>query len=101
MGWETRGTRRYYYRKRREGQRVVSEYVGTSSSAALIAESDALLRVQSWGARKQRTLEIQQLRDADQEINRLLDLCSSLTSAALIIAGYHTHKGQWRRKHGT
>jgi hypothetical protein len=36
----------------------------------------------------------------DREINQTLDLCSDLASAALLIAGLHTHKGQWRRDSG-
>jgi hypothetical protein len=31
MGWETRDNRAYYYRKRRTGNTVQSEYVGTVS----------------------------------------------------------------------
>ena len=38
MGWETRGNGKYYYRKRRIGDKVVSEYVGTGPGAELIAE---------------------------------------------------------------
>ena len=37
MGWETRGNNTYYYRKRRVGPSVVSEYAG-SGKAGLLAE---------------------------------------------------------------
>ena len=42
MAWEARGNKSYYYRKRRIGRRVVSEYVGSSETAELIAGMDVL-----------------------------------------------------------
>ncbi len=37
MGWEERNGRLYYYEKRREGRRVVSQYVGTGTFAEACA----------------------------------------------------------------
>jgi hypothetical protein len=48
MGWE-RG--RYYTRSRREGGRVVREYVGAGPAAALISQFDAIERVRREGER--------------------------------------------------
>jgi hypothetical protein len=42
MGWETRGAHSYYYRKQRQGRRVVSTYCGRSELAILPAELDQL-----------------------------------------------------------
>ena len=33
MAWEERNGKSYYYQKRREGDRVVSEYIGTGELA--------------------------------------------------------------------
>ena len=37
MSWEQRGNRRYYFRKRRQAGRVVSEYVGAGELAVAAA----------------------------------------------------------------
>jgi hypothetical protein len=42
MAWEERNGRMYYYRKRREGGRVVSEYVGAGIGAEAIATMDRI-----------------------------------------------------------
>ncbi len=41
MGWEKRGNKQYYYRKRREGDRVVSEYLTADEAQAYLAERAA------------------------------------------------------------
>jgi hypothetical protein len=42
MGFGTRGNRIYYYKKEREGGRVVSRYMGGGSNARLFAELDRM-----------------------------------------------------------
>ena len=41
MAWEDRGGNRYYYRKRWEGGRCVSEYLGAGELAEALATLDA------------------------------------------------------------
>ncbi len=36
MPWESRGDNRYYYRKRREGRRVLSEYLAPGATACTV-----------------------------------------------------------------
>jgi hypothetical protein len=97
MGWEQRGNTRYYYRKRREGDCVVSEYVGTGEVAEAIAALDAR-------DRDRRQLERQKqaaLQALDAEVDEVCDLIRILTRGFLLATGYHTHKGQWRKtRHG-
>jgi hypothetical protein len=97
MGWERRGNRGYYYRKKRIGQRVVSEYVGAGELAELVAELDALRRAE----REAERLRWQRERDAelalDQEVNALGDVARMLTQAVMVATGHHTHKGTWRK----
>jgi hypothetical protein len=97
MAWE----RGYYYRVRREGRRVVREYVGTGRIAELAAQLDALERQKraaeaaAWRAEKAR------LDALDAKVSALIDLTDLAAAAALLAAGFHQHKRQWRRKrHG-
>ena len=98
MGWEDRDGRRYYYRKRREGERVVSEYVGHGELAQLLAQQDAEKRAADHVANEVARAE----QDAESEIERRLDqttvLVDALTEGALRAAGLHYHRGEWRRR---
>ncbi|MBX7253223.1 MAG: hypothetical protein K1X50_14675 [Candidatus Promineofilum sp.] len=51
MGWETRGNGTYYYRKARDGGRVVSEYIGAGMLAEAYAELDAEARAAAASSR--------------------------------------------------
>ena len=94
MSWEKRGDRRYYYRKRRQGDRVISEYVGAGELAEACAALDALEREVRRAARERRQAE----RALDAQVGQACDLIRALTCAALLVTGHHTHKGQWRKK---
>lgn len=101
MGWETRGNREYYYRKRRDGEKVISQYVGAGSFAALIARADELDRERHREAliaeRKAQEADLA----LDRQVNQACDLVRTMTAAELLSKGYHTHKGQWRKKRGS
>jgi hypothetical protein len=97
MAWEQRRNRRYYYRKRREGKRVVSEYVGASDFAKLGEAIDAEARAERESQRQAQRQERQQAEAGERELKRLADLADDLTRAVLIASGYHTHRRQWRK----
>ena len=97
MGWETRGGREYYYRKERDGQRVRSVYIGTGETARLLAQFDVLLNDERESERAQIRRERAQWEKHDAEIDSLCALIETLTTGALLAAGFHTHKRQWRR----
>jgi hypothetical protein len=96
MGVESRRSNLYYYRKRREGSRVVSEYVGGGHIGALSATLDAAERAEA------KTLAARERggREADEALDGLLDaIGAALKEAAaceLVAAGCHNHKGEWR-----
>jgi hypothetical protein len=94
MSWEQRNSRRYYYRKRRHAGRVVSEYLGAGPLAEAASTLDALEQQLRRAARRQREAH----RALDTQVNHACDLTHALTSAALLLAAHHTHKGQWRQK---
>jgi hypothetical protein len=70
----------------------MSEYVGAGSAAMLLAELDQIDREVA----QERRHEHLRIREQDLEIDQALDLTIDLAKAALLLAGCHTHKGEWR-----
>ena len=100
MAWENRrrGNRRYYYRSRRVDGRVVKEYVGRGPAAELAAEQDADARAKRDA---QRTAERGHRHQHEAAVNRLAgfaEWCDMLVAGALLVAGLHNHRGEWRRR---
>ncbi len=98
MGWETRGSKSYYYRKERSGGRVRSVYVGSGETARLIAQLDDLQTDEREGNRAIARTEREQWQEQDAELDRVCVLIKTFTTGALLAAGFHTHKRQWRRR---
>ncbi len=102
MGWESRKRGgRYYTRSRREGDRVVREYIGGGKLGQAVAFLDRK-------ARDERARQAQReraARDEDAALVALVDefdrAVRALVAAELVAAGYHRHhRGAWRRKRG-
>lgn len=96
MGWEKRRGRKYYYRKHRIGDRVVSEYIGTGPVAEAAAALDELQRLAQEEKRDQFRRERQRQRALDEATERACRLIRDVVDAALLLNGYHYHKGEWR-----
>lgn len=99
MGLETRkrgGT--YYYRKRRIGTKVVSEYVGSGDLAYLANAYDERERTRQEAKRRQLNKEQSEAKAEDDMLAELSMLLDQLVKRYLEGKGYHQHKGQWRRK---
>jgi hypothetical protein len=96
MAWEKRGGERYYYRKRREGERVISEYVGAGDDAELVSRFDQTEQQRQSDARKQWQRWKAEQATLDGEIAELSHLVQTLTAAVLLASGCHRHKRQWR-----
>ncbi len=100
MGWETRNGRKYYYRKVREGGKVRSVYIGSDQAAAWQAESQLRarrkrdVRVLSRWLVPQARLALDQF---DREVTLACEMIHRVTEVVLRDAGYHWHKGEWRR----
>jgi len=98
MGWEKRPGGRYYYRKVRRGGRVVSEYVGTGVMAQAIAELLEEDRLERELERRQREREREDFAATDRMLAAREDTVRALVRGFLVAYGYHTHKGQWRKR---
>lgn len=71
---------------------MVSEYVGAGPAAMLFADLD---RIEQEAAQEKRREQLRMM-EQDQEIDQILGLSIDLARAALLLAGCHTHKGEWR-----
>ena len=97
MGWENRKDRRYYYRKLREGDRVVSDYVGSGPLAELIALQDEDARlIEEW---KRVGIELFQsdYEAAEAAYDALSEVVDERVDLVLTALGYRKRNGEWRR----
>ncbi len=95
MGWEQRARGgRYYVRKCWVTGRCVSEYIGAGEDAVLLAGLDAAARR---GQRQGRAVRRRE-EEIDAALDEVTEIMSILTTATLLVAGCHTHRGQWRRR---
>ena len=102
MAWEYRGNNKYYYRKRRVGSRVVSEYIGTGPAASILSNIDDRERSNRRYEHIERQREFERMIEIFDEIDRIISpidgAIKAVTNAFHLVHGYHTHKGQWRKK---
>jgi ABC-type transport system involved in cytochrome bd biosynthesis fused ATPase/permease subunit len=98
MGWELRNGKRVYYQKYRFEGRVVSYYVGSDAWATHLAQLEQSVRAAL--KRQQQRLRAQQAQDKqlDQHFDELERMVYALAHATLLAEGFHTHKGQWRKR---
>jgi hypothetical protein len=99
VSWEQReGGGRYYTRSRREGGRIVREYVGTGPIAELIARQDETERLRREEEARSWKREREDLERLDGTAGDLCELAELLTRAAFLAAGYRQHnRGEWRK----
>ena len=98
MGWETRRGKQYYYRKYRVDGRVVNEYIGSGPEAEAVAEQDRQEREARAAARTAAREEMDTFKTTIRQLDELHMMTTALQTATLLQAGYHQHKGQWRKK---
>jgi len=98
MAREQRRNREYYYRKQRQGRKVISEYVGTG----LLADYAAALDERKRGQEAQRRAEWQAAKLEAEQLDAILGEVEAeiepVVVALMLATGHHTHKRQWRRK---
>jgi hypothetical protein len=100
VAWERRERGgRYYTRSRRspEDGRVLREYVGTGPLAEIVAEEDHTKRELAEAERKREKRDLERLEGLIALVLELSEAAEILAHAHLIAAGYHRHKGEYRR----
>ena len=100
MGWEARERGgRYYTRSRREGGRVVREYIGAGPRGELAALADEEERAARQAARSAWEAQRAQVAEAEAMLLALCEGTDALVAAVLAAAGYHQHhRGEWRKR---
>jgi len=73
---------------------VLSEYIGTGRAAELAAASEGWLQQQRGHERKARA----EIESVEMILDDIQALTQALVRATWIAEGYHTHRGQWRKK---
>jgi hypothetical protein len=102
VAWETRQRGgRYYTRSRKQGGRVVREYVGCGAVAQAIARLESLDRERRARERAEDRVEGERLRAADRTLRAACRELELWTQVLLLAGGYHQHRrGEWRQRRG-
>jgi hypothetical protein len=103
VGWEKRERGgRYYTRSRRSpvDGRVVREYVGSGPLAEIIAEEDRTKRELAEAELERGEAELERIKALAAPLEELSEAAEILVHAHLVAAGYHRHKGEYRRARG-
>ena len=98
MAWEERNGKLYYYQSERdETGKVRKRYVGSGEVAELIAHADATIqRVREQRREKDRE-ELEHMQNFISQAIELDEAVEAVVRAHLAGAGFHRHKGEWRR----
>jgi hypothetical protein len=101
MGWKTINGRSYYYRPKREGGRVVTEYVGGGEAASLIAQFETADRDRRDMQRHDERAERERMDAEDRAFAEWFQGVEVVANAAIEAAGFHRHhRGEWRKRRG-
>ncbi len=89
----------YYTRSRKEGGRVVREYVGGGPLGELAAQMDDELRQRHQEERAARKEERERLDAMMAPVEELCEAAEVIARASLLASGYRQHnRGEWRKK---
>ena len=101
MAWEGRqhGSR-YYTRSRRVSGQVVREYIGTGLIGEMAELEDAKARQKRSKEREAERKVLAELEALEHPLMVYDGMCDALVHTALERAGFHNHRGQWRKRRG-
>jgi hypothetical protein len=101
VSWERRERGgRYYTKSRRINGRIERQYVGTGPFAEFVAQMDALKRQRREEQIRAWREEREHLEALDRSLKELHEAAKVLTQATLLAAGFHQHRGEWRKRRG-
>jgi hypothetical protein len=88
----------YYYKKRRVGSKVISEYQGGGEIVPILQHIEARERAEKEAERERLRVERMSMAEIDKQIDDFSQMVDTLVAAELLSLGYHQHKRQWRRR---
>jgi len=93
------GNGTYYYKKEREGGRVVSRYVGGGETAYLISQLDRIEAEEKDFKQYEEQQRREKAEKFEAELSEIEETFENLVAAYLLTNGYHqTESREWRRK---
>jgi hypothetical protein len=97
---ERRNGNVYYYQSVRDGEKVRKVYGGSGELARIAYEREIMNRAARQHERQESAKELEGLEALAAPALELSEAAEILVRANLIDAGYHRHKGEWRRARG-
>jgi hypothetical protein len=97
VGLERRGGKLYYYRSVRDGEKVRKVYVGAGETARVSHEEDVLWRTGRKARREREKEDLERVEALAAPVLEMSEAAEILARARLVAAGYHRHKGGYRR----
>ena len=98
MAWKQIGAHRYFYLSKRVGDRVVSEYIGRGEAGDLLAQLKQLEREECGERRAEKLAEREAAEREERVVADWFDQIETIATGAMLAAGYHKHRGQWRKR---
>ena len=98
MGWESRRNKKYFYRSVRVDGQPRKVYLGGGAVGEAHAPRDARERRLRQAERFAWEAERARLDGADAALDLLEVMTDVRAGAALLLAGYHEQRGQWRAR---
>ncbi|MDQ3713823.1 MAG: hypothetical protein M3388_16605 [Acidobacteriota bacterium] len=99
MALEKRNGNYYYYKKEREGSRVLSRYYGKGELSGIVAQLDQLEREEREFKAAKTRFEREKVEEIDQELSEIERNSKSLTRLHLESKGfYQTASREWRHR---
>lgn len=96
MAWKGR----YYYRNRRVGNRVITEYLGSGIAGYAAERLSELAKAEAEQKRKEWLAIKDEQKRLDAMVEDFSKLATAYADAMLLLTGHHQSKRKWRKQRG-
>jgi hypothetical protein len=98
MAWERRGHGLYYYQSEHGNGRVRKRYMGRGEVAEIVAHANETIRHRREAKAEREREDLELARTLASSGEQMDEAAEILAKAEMVAAGYHNHKGEWRRR---